>query len=241
MMPNDSAPLTRRTTLRPPRSRLVLAVMLTLPALALALLAPTRPAPVAAQPDDPDAASWRTALQVAPVTPGEAPISEFFSVILVPPPWAELFSGWVVESAGSTNNGASYDIMIELPNGRAELHGALGRMQYDEALATAPPGCRTVEGRARGYCFRTTPPYEYFPSLHVAASPAIARYGGFETNFGAFVDLTWYDADANLSYSLTIYGPDGAVAQAGFTGQNAAGHVGPAEDLAALASQFIRI
>src|SRR5438045_5566446 len=121
--------------------------------------------------------------------PGEALVSSFFSVILVPPMWSDLFSGWVVEQAGSANQGTSYEIMLELANGQAELRGSLGRRAYDEAVASAPPGCRTVEGRARGYCFRTTPPYEYFPSLSVAGSPAFAMYGGFETNFGARVIL----------------------------------------------------
>jgi hypothetical protein len=76
--------------------RLVLALALVLPALALMLLAYARPSHAVAQPSDPYADSWRTALQVAPVTAGEQPIGGFAGVILISPSRSDLFSGWVV-------------------------------------------------------------------------------------------------------------------------------------------------
>jgi hypothetical protein len=229
--PVHAGPLQRRRWLLSPVGAAILVI---------ALAALGHPGRATAQQGDPGAAIWRDALRAAPVTPGEADIFQFFSVILVPPASPNQFSSATVDSAGSSDDGTSYDIMLTLPNGRAELHGALGRDEYDQAVAAAPPGCRTANGRARGYCFFNGPHYEYFPGLSVAGHPAIAVYGGFETNFGALVGLTWYDADTSISYSLTIYGMD-AAAQAGFSGGNAADHVRPAAALAALASQFLGI
>lgn len=147
---------------------------------------------------------------------GEPPIDDFRGVIRVPPTWSYLFEGAVVDRARADRAGDGYEIDLELPDGGLILLGTRGRAEYDQALAAMPRGCTTSQGRARGYCFRDGPYYEYFPDLLVGEHSAVATFGSFETNFGGSVILEWYDQAADITYTLRMTDPEGLVARAGF-------------------------
>lgn len=217
------------------RSRL-LAVAATL-AVLLAFGRPGYAGSVAAFDDD-EGGRWAELLFGAPYA-GEGPVLDFRGIIRVPPDGLELFEPAGIADASADRAGSSYQIVLDFPDGQARLRGELGRAAFDLARASAPPGCAGAP-TPRSACVRESPYYEYFPDLTVAGGPAIATYGGFETNLGEAATLSWYDPAADTSYTIVLSGAD-AVIRAGFFGGRVDTHAAAARALATDASRFVAV
>jgi hypothetical protein len=170
----------------------------------------------------------------------DAALKNFPGTALVAPSNLEPFASLPILRTEATSQGiAGYAVYYgDLTTGSATISGRLGRASFD-AGAAGPPGCSPdgaycagpVPGQSSG-----PPGLEFFrtPGL-VDDHPAYASHRVCCN--GVFWSLSWYEPNANTSYTIDV--SRSAAAQYG--GPVAEANVEAARTFAALAPQLVRL
>jgi hypothetical protein len=170
----------------------------------------------------------------------DAALRNFTGTALVAPSNLEPFASLPILRTEATSQGiAGYAIYYgDLTTSSASISGRLGRASFD-AGAAGPAGCSADAT----YCVGPVPGQSSGPpGLELFRTPGlVGDYPAYATHRvccnGVFWSLSWYEPNANMSYTIDV--ARNAAAQYG--GSLAEGNVDAARSFAALAPQLVRL